>query len=155
MNAEIETIAGRITAAIDELVQIARPLDAQCLNRAPDGVGGANSAFVIVTHVLGNVRAWVIGIVCEEPIGRDRASEFRSHGSAEELRAASLTLVDDYLHALRKLDGSRLDDVILPRQELFGEGETRQMSRREALLHPLEHANIHLGQLQLTVSLVS
>jgi len=109
------------------------------LNRAP-GVEGSNSAYVIATHILGNARAWVLGIACGQPLRRDRPAEFSSQGTYEALAA---------------LDPSRLDERLVPSQELWGEGfEPTKISRREALAHVLEHASMHLGQIHITRDLV-
>ena len=55
-------------------------LSEEQISRRPD-VPSANSGYVIATHVMGNARAWVLGIVCEQPLRRDRPGEFRSSGT--------------------------------------------------------------------------
>jgi uncharacterized damage-inducible protein DinB len=134
-------------------MELVRQMGDGDVNRAP-ALAGANSPFVIVTHVFGNVRSWVVGIVCDEPLDRDRPAEFRSSGSLAELETAHRELVARCETALATLDAARLDDRIVPRQVLFGEGESHEMTRREALLHPLEHAAIHVGQMQMTADLL-
>jgi uncharacterized damage-inducible protein DinB len=153
VDEQIDAIWRGIAAKIDDLLALARGLTQEQLNAAPD-VTAANTPFVIVTHVLGNIRAWVPGIVCEQPLERDRPAEFRSHGTMDDLEAAATILVADCDVALGGLDPATLSDRIIPRQVLFGEGETREITRFEALLHPLEHAALHAGQLQLTVDLL-
>lgn len=153
MDGEIDSVWRAIRAKVDDLLELVGRLDAAAVNRAPD-VAGSNSPFVIMTHVLGNIRAWVPGIVCGQPLDRDRPSEFRSHGTLAELHTAADVLVADCEAALRTLEATRLGDRIVPRQVLFGEGETYEMSRFEALLHPLEHAALHVGQMQMTVDLL-
>lgn len=153
MNEETDLIWRALARMLDDLLALAGQLDQANLNRAPD-LPGANSAFVIITHVLGNVRSWVLGIVCEQPLDRDRPAEFRSHGTFNELRDQHQALVSACQEALAQLDASSLADRIVPHQVLFGEGETHEMTRREALLHPLEHAAIHVGQMQLTVDML-
>jgi hypothetical protein len=153
MNGEISTTWRAIAGQLDALMGLAREIGDADLNRAP-ALAGANSPFVIVTHVFGNVRSWVVGIVCDVPLDRDRPAEFRSSGSLAELETAHRDLVAPCEAALDALDGARLDDRIVPKQVLFGEGETHEMTRREALLHPLEHAALHAGQLQMTADLL-
>ena len=153
MEGEIGSVWRGVRAKVGDLLEIAGGLDAAQLNRAPQ-LPGANSPFVIVTHVLGNIRAWVPGIVCGQPLDRDRPSEFRSQGNLAELRTAADALIAECEAALEALDPALLDDRIVPRQVLFGEGPTNEMSRREALLHPLEHAALHVGQLQMTTELL-
>ena len=78
-----------MTGAQPYLTEIQRLLDRLCgaiagltgeqLNWKPPFPDG-NSVFVIATHTLGNVEAWVLGIACDAAIDRDRAAEFRSSG---------------------------------------------------------------------------
>src|SRR3972149_2585702 len=51
---------------------------AQLVWRPP--IDGANSAYVIAAHTLGNARAWVLGIACGKAVERDRPAEFRASG---------------------------------------------------------------------------
>jgi hypothetical protein len=129
------------------------PLSEEDLNRAPD-VSNANPPFVIATHVLGNVRSFVLGIACGQELRRDRPAEFRSNGTYEELGVAARKLSGEIDGALQELDPMALDDRFMPSQELWGEGEAHEISRREALIHALEHASIHLGHIQITVDLL-
>ena len=52
--------------------------------------------------------------------------------------------------ALAALSPSDLDRRLVPLPMYWGEGEPYEISIREALLHVVEHASLHLGQLQLT-----
>lgn len=153
MDEQVEAVWKATRAKVDDLLTLAGSLEPRALNTSP-GIPGANPPFVIVTHVLGNIRAWLPGIVCEEPLDRDRASEFRSEGTIADLRAAADGLFSACEAALAQLDAHGLADQIVPKQVLFGEGPTHEMTRFEALLHPLEHAALHVGQLQLTVDLL-
>lgn len=153
MDVELAAWRDALSLKVEQLLATVAGLDEEELNRRP-GLEGANSPFVIVTHVLGNMRAWVLGIACEEPLRRDRASEFRARGTGPEMEQAARELLAAMVLAIERLEANSLDDRIQPSQELFGEGQARELTRREALLHPLEHAAIHLGQLQLTVDLL-
>lgn len=113
--------------------------------------GGANSAWVLAEHALGNARAWVLGIACGGDVGRDRQAEFASSGhDAKRMRSECDALVREMREALSALSASNLDRRLVPRQELFGEGTPREISVRDALLHVVEHASLHLGHLELT-----
>ena len=129
-------------------------LSEEQLNQRPD-VPGANSGYVIATHVLGNARAWVLGIVCGQPLRRDRPGEFASSGTYEELGKAACALSGEIDAALAVLDPSTLNDRFMPPRELWGEGEAQEITRREGLAHVLEHASMHLWQIQLTLDLIS
>ena len=124
------------------------------MNRVPP-LEGANSAFVIGAHVLGNARAWVLGIACGQSIVRDRPAEFASRGSFEDFDKAASKVCHEIAQALQKLDPSDLDRRFKPSQELWGAGEVKEVSRRMALADVLEHAALHLGHVQMTRDLVT
>jgi uncharacterized damage-inducible protein DinB len=152
MNAELDTYDRYIREKIEQLVEAAGALDDD-LNRAPD-FDGANSAFVIATHTFGNMRSFVTGVAGGVKQRRDRPGEFASSGTIGDLRAAANALKADVTAALGGIDPASLDEVIMPTKELWGEGEPHEMSRRDAIVHALEHAGIHYGQMLVTVDLL-
>jgi uncharacterized damage-inducible protein DinB len=154
MDGEIETYSKYIRKQVADVHAALKGLSDEQLNRRPD-VPGANSGFVIATHVIGNARAWILGIACGQPLRRDRPGEFASRGTYEELAKAASALSGEIEAALSELDPSTLDDRLSPSRELWGEGEPEEITRREAFAHVLEHASMHLGQIQLTRDLVS
>jgi len=149
VNPDVETYGYYIRKQISSIEDCLRGLSKEQINWKPS-VDGGNSAFVIATHVLGNARAWVLGIVCGEDIRRNRPAEFASSGSFSDFEKAAQEMRGRIQAALRQLDASRLDERFRPPQELWGEGEPQQLARRSALADVLEHASIHLGQIQLT-----
>jgi uncharacterized damage-inducible protein DinB len=154
VDAEIETYSTYIRKQIADIHAALKGLSNEQLNQRPS-VPGANSGYVIATHVLGNARAWVLGIACGQPLSRDRPAEFASSGTYEALGKAACALSGEISEALEALDPSTLDDRFVPPQEMWGEGEPGEVSRRGALAHVLEHASMHLGQIHLTRDLVS
>lgn len=150
MNAEIETLSRQIQSLLARACDCLEGLSEAQLNwQTP--IDGANSAYVIAAHTLGNARAWVLGIACGQPIERDRPAEFLASGrDAAELVAGAGLLSKEIDAALAALAPSALDRRLVPPQWLLGEGEPHEISVREALLHVVEHASIHLGQLQIT-----
>lgn len=153
MDPEIDTYSKYIRKQLVDVHAALNRLSDEQLNQRPD-VPGANSGYVIATHVLGNARAWVLGIVCGQPLSRDRPAEFASSGTYEALAKAATALSGEIYEALAALDSSTLNDRSLPPQELWGEGRPEEISRREALAHVVEHAAMHLGQIHLTRDLV-
>jgi uncharacterized damage-inducible protein DinB len=153
MTPEIDAYSRYIREKIDQLHATLDGLSEDDLNRAPD-LPGANSPYVIVTHTLGNIRAWVLGITCGQDLSRDRPAEFASRGTYEELRVAACKLSGEIEAALEKLDPKMLSDRFVPSQELWGEGTPVEFERRECLAHVLEHAGIHLGHLHMTLELL-
>lgn len=150
MHAEIaayqESIDGRLArvcAALDGM-------SASQLNYRPP-FDGANSAWVLATHTLGNARAWVLGIACGQPVGRDRPGEFASAGDdAAQFRANVRRFSGEMAEALTKLAPADLDRRLVPAKELWGEGPPREISVRDALVQVVEHASLHLGHLHVT-----
>ncbi len=153
MDAEVATYSKFIREKISQIHAALGELSEEELNRAPD-VPGANSGFVIAVHTFGNVRAWVLGIICGQELRRDRPGEFASRGTYEELGAAAAKLSGEVEAALQKLDPATLGDHFVPAQELWGEGTPTDYERRGSLAHVLEHAGIHLGHIHMTVAML-
>jgi uncharacterized damage-inducible protein DinB len=150
MDAEMESYSSMIQSLVKRVCACLEGLSEAQLNWRPP-IDGANSAYVIATHTVGNARAWVLGIACGHPVERDRPAEFRASGrDAADLTAQARQLSDDIAAALAALPSSALDRRLVPPRSLWGEGEPWEISVREALLHVVEHASLHLGQLQIT-----
>ena len=150
MDAEIEGYRRQLQSLLKRVCACLDGLSEAQLNWRPP-MHGANSAYVIAAHTLGNARAWVLGIACGWPVERDRPAEFQASGpDAADLTAQARRLSDDIDAALAALAPSALAQRLLPPKSLFGEGELREISVREVLLDVVEHASIHLGQLQIT-----
>ncbi|MEO6196626.1 MAG: hypothetical protein ABIP58_00795 [Dehalococcoidia bacterium] len=128
MSPEIETYSQYIRDKIAEIHAALGGRTEEDLNRAPD-LPEANSPFVIATHTFGNIRAWVLGIVCGQDLSRDRPAEFASLGSYEELGVASCKLSGEVEAALQGLDPQTLDDRFVPSRKLWGEGEPREITK--------------------------
>lgn len=152
MHPEIETYSKYLHEKIEQIHAALGGLSEEDLNRAP--LPGANSPFVIATHTYGNMRAWVLGIACGQVLRRDRPGEFASRGTYAQLTEHARELSQSITDAVKSLDPARMDDRFTPSQELFGEGPLRELSRREGLLHPIEHASIHLGHIQVTLDML-
>ena len=150
MDTEIESLRRQIRSILGRAVACLDGLSEAQINWRPP-IDGGNSVYVIATHTLGNARAFVLGIACGQPLERDRPAEFRASGrAASDLTAQAQRLSDDIEAALAALSPADLERRLLPPQSLWGEGETQEISVREATLHVVQHASIHLGQLQIT-----
>ena len=114
----------------------------------------ANSLCVIATHALECARSYVFDIACGLDVGRDRPAEFAAKKGADELRTLARELGPEIGRALAEMDPSRLDFRSVPKQEVWGMGETREISGRWALAHMVEHLSVHVGQMQITRDLV-
>lgn len=104
-----------------------------------------NSISVLVFHLTGAERYWIGDVAAQDPTGRDRDAEFKVHDVGLDVLKKRTTEILEYA-------GKVLDRVSL--QEL----ETIRVSARDgreftvawSLLHALEHATLHLGQIQMT-----
>ncbi len=153
MNPEIDTYSHYIREKIAQIHAALRDLSQDELNGAPD-LPGANSAYIIATHTFGNMRAWVLGVICGQDLRRNRPAEFASRGTYEALGKAACELSGEIEAALLELNPATLSDRFVPAQELWGEGDPVELERRGCLAHVLEHAGIHLGHIQITVELL-
>jgi uncharacterized damage-inducible protein DinB len=104
-----------------------------------------NSISVLVTHLTGAERYWIGDVAAQDPSERDRDAEFRVHDV--DMDVLKKRLVDNLEYARDNLDKLTIQDL-----------QTTHVSDRDghtftvawALLHALEHATLHLGQIQLT-----
>ncbi len=149
MDAKIEAYSRQIRSLLNRVCASLEGLSEMQMNWRPP-IEGANSAYVIAAHTLGNARVWVLGIACGQALGRDRPAEFRAGGSHADLLAATRGLSGEIEAALAALHPSSLERRVVPSQELWGEGEPYEISVREALVEVVEHASIHLGELHVT-----
>jgi len=150
MTGEISSYTSQLKSLLERVGGIVEGLDEAQLNRRPP-IDGANSVYVIATHTLGNARAWGLGVACGQRMERDRAAEFRASGrDASALVAEAQRLSSEIEAALAALPPADLEQRLVPAASLWGEGDPREISRREAILHVIEHASLHLGHLQMT-----
>lgn len=154
MNPDVRLYADELGRLIGKLVEALDGLSDDQLNWKPP-IEEANSTFVLVTHTLGNIRAWVLGICCGQLIDRDRPAEFASHGDASELVQRARALAHDVEEGLTTLEPSALDELREARQRLWGAGTVEPVTGRGAILHAIEHASEHLGHIGITKDLLA
>ena len=104
-----------------------------------------NSIAVLLAHIMGSERYWIGDIAAQESSNRDRDAEFRVRGvEADVFRKR---LADNLEYARNVLDKMSLEDLESARVSPNNE---REYTVAWALLHALEHATSHLGQIQIT-----
>ena len=104
-----------------------------------------NSISVLLAHVTGSERYWIGDIAAQEPSNRDRDAEFRVRGvEADVFRKR---LADNLEYARNVVDKMNLQDLESTR---VSPSNGREYTVAWALLHALEHATLHLGQIQIT-----
>ncbi len=104
-----------------------------------------NSISVLVFHTTGSVRFWIGDIAAQESSNRDRDAEFRVRGL--EVDVLKKRLSDNLAYARIALEKMSLQDLEATRTN---PNNGNELTAAWALLHALEHATSHLGQIQIT-----
>jgi len=104
-----------------------------------------NSISVLVFHLTGAQRYWIGDVAAQEPTERDRDAEFRVHGVGVDV--LKKRLADNLEYTRNALDKFTTQDLETSR---ISPRDGREFTVAWALLHALEHATLHLGQIQLT-----
>jgi hypothetical protein len=148
VDSETETYSRWIGSLFKRVVASLEGLTEAQLNWRPP-IAGANSVYVIAAHTMGSARACVLGVACGQEMGRDRPAEFRATGGYAQIADETRKFLEEVKAALAGLPASALERRVVPSQELWGEGEVREISIRQALMAAVEHAAIHLGELHI------
>lgn len=104
-----------------------------------------NSISVLVFHTTGSVRFWIGDVAAQESSNRDRDAEFRVRGVGMDV--LKKRLADNLEYARTALDKMTLQDLEATR---INPSNGSELTLAWALLHALEHATSHLGQIQIT-----
>ncbi len=150
MRAELDTYARELGWILDQVSTALGGLTAAQLNWRP-ATGTANSAYAIATHVVRSTRVYALGFGCGQEVQRDRPAEFAASGADGATLVATIRqLAREIDTAFAALAPSELDMRIVPAPELWGTGQPREISRRDALVESIRHGALHLGELRLT-----
>ena len=103
-----------------------------------------NSISVLVFHLTGAERYWIGDVAAQDPTERDRDAEFRVYDV--EMDVLKKRLANNLEYALNMLDKMDIQDLETTGVTTSG----NEVTVGWALLHALEHATLHLGQIQLT-----
>jgi len=104
-----------------------------------------NSISVLVVHLTGAERFWIGDVAAQEPSDRNRDSEFKVKGLGTD--ALKKRLDETLSYTQTALEKFSLQDLETPRRS---PPTDREFTLGWALLHALEHATEHKGQIQLT-----
>ena len=132
VDAEVEIFDECLRGRIGGIGEVLEGLTDEQVNWVPP-LTDANSLCVIATHALECARSYVLDIACGLDVGRDRPAEFSAKKGAEELRTLARELGPEMGRALVEMDPKRLDFRAVPKQEVWGQGQTREVSGRWAL----------------------
>lgn len=130
--------------ALDAYAGVVRSLGDPLVNATVPGVEGSNSAFAVVSHVVGVMGRWARTVNRGIVVPRDRDAEFTATGTADEALAL-LELGRARLH----LDALAADPAAAPVNPPAGRGD-EYATQGEVLLHVYEELAQHLGQLEVT-----
>ncbi len=104
-----------------------------------------NSISVLVYHLTGAERYWIGDVAAQDPKERDRDAEFRVRDV--EMNVLKNRLEDNLEYARNALNQLTIQDLQTTRKSARN---GRTFTVAWALLHALEHATLHLGQIQIT-----
>jgi hypothetical protein len=121
-------------------------LNGQELNWRP--LASANSLYVLAIHTLANTEENLLGVLCGQPVQRQRETEFTAQGmSAKATQVRWAQLRAQLLENLAELSSTDLDQE----REHPRRG---QLTGRDVLIIVARHTAEHLGQAELTRDLV-
>jgi hypothetical protein len=143
---EIGSLWLHITHSVDRILSCLDELNEDDLNWRP--IESANSLYVLVTHMMGNIEANILGVLYHERIDRHRENEFKAHGNdAGPLKKRWRKLRDVISTHLEKLPPDALDrEYLHPRRGCI--------TGRELLIMIARHAAEHVGHAELTRDLL-
>lgn len=106
----------------------------------------SNTIGILLRHVAGSERYWIVEVVSGRPIHRRRETEFGGERLektplVDSLRAAQSEVTD----VLEKMTSR---DLALEYQETIA-NQPRMVTKSWAVLHSVQHTAYHLGQIQL------
>ena len=150
VNAELEQYANQLTRLLERVAHEVEQLSVAELNWRPPAPE-TSSVYVIASHIVGMLEAWVLGMAAEHEVVRDREAEFSSSGvEPAALAEAARELSGRVQAALSLLPPEALDAARSPDPTLWGTGTARPIAVRQLLALSSGHAYTHLGHLEIT-----
>jgi hypothetical protein len=131
-----------------------RDLPADVLNE-PVTIREANTLFALATHLVGSGEFWVLGMAGGREIQRDREAEFHASGTYAALEVRYTRWLHQVRSVLAELRFDAWERITNPPPEFAGSLSGDAITVRDCVLHAIEHSALHLGQIQLTRSLLT
>jgi uncharacterized damage-inducible protein DinB len=143
---EIELLWGYIRRSVDRILSCLDGLEEDDLNWRP--LENANSLYVLAVHMIANVEANILGVLCFQNIVRHRDEEFKARGSSIEPVQKKWRDVQESISLhLAQLSSSDLDkEYTHPRRG--------KITGRDLLITIARHAAEHVGHAELTRDLL-
>ncbi len=114
----------------------------------------SNTLFVLATHLVSAGEFWVLVLVGQRDIPRDRQAEFQASGHAQDLLIRYKNWLQNVHEVLDTLPDEDLDQPANPPAGYLSTSRRATSNKRDALLHAVEHSALHLGHIQLTRQLL-
>lgn len=106
----------------------------------------SNTIGILLRHVAGSERYWIIEVVGGRKVPRNRDAEFGHEPLAKAQVVADLRAAYDEIRAV--VESLSAADLVREIEVPF-RNERRKRAAGWALLHSLQHTAYHLGQIQL------
>ncbi|MEM7030431.1 MAG: DinB family protein [Chloroflexota bacterium] len=153
---EARQYAQYIDRLVGYILKEIEPLSDEVLNQALP-ISDTNTLFAICTHVVGMGEFWVLSLVGDQQVDRNRAEEFLATGQGDALNIRFKQWVQDCYQLLETLSAADLNEYATPPAEysLTGGFSDTPMTKRECLLHVVEHTATHLGHIQISCQLLA
>lgn len=79
LDEEVSALWDFVKRSVNRILSCLEGLDEDDLNWHP--ISNANSLYVIATHIVANIEANILGVLCGERIVRQRDKEFKAYGT--------------------------------------------------------------------------
>lgn len=140
-------VAGEVFDGIDAVLAT---LDDQTVNRTPLP-RTVNPVFTLVRHLHGMASFWGGSIIAGEKNPRDRAAEFRAHGTVAE---AAALLADLRTRLPGWVDVAAAEGIRDPHAVGTSRADSAEVSAAWVLQHILQECAQHLGHMEICRDLV-
>ena len=143
---EIESLWRYIRRSIDRILSCLDGLEEDDLNWRP--LENANSLYVLAIHMIANVEANILGVLCFQNIVRHRDEEFKARGSSIEPVKKRWREVQEVVSShLAKLSSKDLGKE-------YAHPRRGKITGRDLLITIARHAAEHVGHAELTRDLL-
>lgn len=148
MDPFVAPFAEALDRVHDDIYQLVEPMTDETINWWHPNL--ANTVGILLRHIAGSERYWIVQVVGGRAVMRDRAAEF------ERERLAKAPLVSDLRAAQAEARGvlaSLTADDLAQTVEVPFRGSARAVPRQWAVTTSLMHTAYHHGQIQLFAKL--
>lgn len=155
MNPELAVYAAQTRWLLEQFDRMLGDTPVERLVATPPATLEGNCLLAIAKHAAAVTEVYAFGFGAGMRVERDRSREFTAEAADYTgVRTRIQHLMASIDVAFGQAAGEGLDRPFVPEQRLYGTGEPRQMTPREAIVENIRHLGIHLGEARLTLSLL-